>query len=447
MLKIHAPSISYTSVSVKLLQQVNSQDRMQASAAAGKNPLLPGLKNSPSAAVSAIMRILVEAEGLKASLVSSGDALGMEVERFRFDRGYEVENITQVRTSGTGNLALSVISASDDTIAVEAAGGDDSVQVAGNKVLGAYGGKGNDNISVLGRASGRPGADFDPTVSHVDGGDGNDTIAIVSNGGVDLATGGDGNDAIAIVARGEVDRVGGGDGNDAIAISTSGSVFRLDGGDGNDAIAISARRVSHLDGGDGDDAIAITADSTSLIGGGDGDDVIRITAKWDALAAGGDGNDVLHLTGRGAQASGGAGDDVLNLTGRRVRGGGGEGNDVLNLTGREVLASGGAGNDKIKVDSTSGNVATLWMVEGDGNDSVETNAPLSISRYSTDGTALLDPDKAKLAYNDDGTVTVRFEGSNDSVTVKFTGAMAGREIVARVENGALLIGPTAQATT
>lgn len=429
MLKIHAPSISYTSVSVKLLQQVNSQDRTQASAAAGKNPLLPGLKNSPSAAVSAIMRILVEAEGLKASLVSSGDALGMEVERFRFDRGYEVENITQVRTSGTGNLALSVISASDDTIAVEAAGGDDSVQVAGNKVLGAYGGKGNDNISVLGRASGRPGADFDPTVTHVDGGDGNDTIAIVSNGGVDLATGGDGNDAIAIVARGEVDRVGGGDGNDAIAISTSGSVFRLDGGDGNDAIAISARRVSHLDGGDGDDAIAITADSTSLIGGGDGDDVIRVTAKWDALAAGGDGNDVLHLTGRGAQASGGAGDDVLNLT------------------GREVLASGGAGNDKIKVDSTSGNVATLWMVEGDGNDSVETNAPLSISRYSTDGTALLDPDKAKLAYNDDGTVTVRFEGSNDSVTVKFTGAMAGREIVARVENGAFLIGTTAQATT
>ncbi|AWC20654.1 hypothetical protein CO731_00094 [Aminobacter sp. MSH1] len=445
MLKIHTPTISYTSVSVNLLQQLNARGGLPAGTDAAKNQSLPGLKYSPSAAVSAIMRILVESEGIRASVSSSGNALGMEVERFEFDTGGEdMNHITQVRATGSGNLNLSVISSNKDYISAGAAGGNDIIQVVGNRVMGVSGEKGNDHISVLGLASSKPYAGFEPAVDLVDGGDGNDTIAIAGRGDVTRTDGGNGNDGIAITTAGsiwivdggrgadaisisaqrEVRLVDGGEGDDAIAIATAGGVDHVSGGDGSDAIAVSAKgSVSGLYGGAGDDVIAVTAASTSFIDGGDGDDTIRVTARWDAFASGGDGNDVLHLSGL------------------EVRAGGGDGNDVLQLSGRDLMAVGGKGKDLIKLDSTAGRAATLRMAEGDGNDIVETNAPLNIARYSSDGAARLDPAKATLAHNDDGTVTVRFEGSNDSVTVKFTGTMAGREIVARVENGNLSVGP------
>ncbi|MBF6992711.1 hypothetical protein IPF36_34215, partial [Cupriavidus sp. IK-TO18] len=170
------------------------------------------------------MRILVESEGFKASLSSTGNALGMEVERFEFDTGYHMEHITQVRASGSGDLDLSVISSSKDYISAGAAGGNDTIQVVGHRMIGVTGQNGNDHISVIGLASDRPSAYYDPTVDVVDGGDGNDTIAIASQGGVSRTSGGDGNDAIAITARGLVDVTSGGDGNDAIAISTTGRV-------------------------------------------------------------------------------------------------------------------------------------------------------------------------------------------------------------------------------
>lgn len=423
MLKVHNPTISYTSVSVNLLQKVNAPSG-QAGAGGAKNLFAPGLQSGPSAAVSAIMRIIVESEGLKASLHSTGNALRMEVERYEGSAKDGIANITQVRASGSGNMALSVISSNDDDISVGTGDGNDSILVAGKTVFGVHGGKGNDQISILGHKTGSQ-YGFDSTVDLVDGGDGNDAIAIVSRGNVDRVEGGDGNDAIAISAKGSVERLDGGDGNDAIAISTEGSVDRIYGGDGNDAIAISAKgSVSRFDSGDGNDAIAIASDdSVRLIDAGDGNDTISVTARWSAGASGGDGNDVMRLSGGSAWASGG------------------DGNDVIQLSGKTVVASGGTGNDRITLDSTSGKAATLYFAEGDGNDTVETNAPLQINRISEDGTARLDPAKAKLAHNDDGTVTVSFEGSGDTMTVKFTGAMAGREIVATVKDGRLWVGP------
>lgn len=423
MLKIHSPTISYTSVSVNLLQQLNTRGGHPAGSDANGSQLLPGLKYAPSAAVSAIMRILVESEGIRASVSSSGNALGMEVERFTHG---EKDHITQIRASGSGNLDLSVSSSNRDYVSVSAAGGNDSIQVAADRVMGVFGEKGSDRISVLGLAPSDPNAFFQPTVDLVDGGDGNDTIAITSQGDVTRTIGGNGRDsitiatagsvwnvnggggadAISVSARGNVWQVEGGKGDDAIAIATSDHVGNVYGGDGRDAIAVSAGgRVSGLYGGDGNDAITVTAASAFLIEGGDGDDIINVTVKWDASVNGGDGNDVLQLSGR------------------------------------DVQASGGAGNDLIRLDSTAGHAAILRMAEGDGNDVIETTAPLNIVRYSGDGAARLDPAKATLAHNDDGTVTVRFEGSNDSVTVRFTGAMAGREIAATVENDLLTIGP------
>lgn len=425
MLKIHSPTISYTSVSVKLLQQANSGDGQQPGAA-GKNQLLPGVKNSPSAAASAIMRILLQAEGLKASVTATGDAVGMEVEHYDF-REAMGNNITQVRASGSGNLGVSVSSSNEDYISVGSADGDDVIQVLGSRIMGVAGEKGNDNIIVFARSASRSDRNFDHSVWGVDGGEGNDTIAVLSRGSVDVTNGGDGDDKLVIVSQGDVDRTSGGAGRDNVAITTTGSIWHAEGGEdadtikiaaagrvdsiygdeGNDTIAIAARSVSGVHGGTGDDVMNISADSADRITGGEGNDTIRVTAKWEASANGGDGNDVLQLSGSSVGATGGKGDDL------------------------------------IKIDSTAGRAALLHVAEGDGNDTVETNAPLSIHRFSEDGArrSNLDLGTATLARNDDGTVTVRFEGSNDSITVKFTGAMAGREIVAKVENGALVIGP------
>ncbi|CAN7454298.1 calcium-binding protein [Aminobacter aminovorans] len=437
-MKIYNPTVSYTSVSVNLLQQLNARGGYPAGTDAPKSQSLPGLKFAPSAAASAIMRILMGSEGVTASANSTGNSLRMEIERYTHG---ENDHITQVRAAGSGDVDLAVVSSRKESISVVTAGGNDIIQVVGNRVSGVSGERGNDHIQIVGLASKKL---DDHTVGFVSGDDGNDTIAIASRGEVDVVEGGDGNDAIAITAQGDVDRVSGGDGNDAIAISTAGYVLRLEGGDGNDAIAIAAGRdVNLIDGGDGRDTIAVSAKgSVSMLDGGDGDDVISISADDTSLIDGGDGNDTISVTAKWqAFASGGDGNDVLSLSGREVRAGGGDGNDTLQLSGHDLMAVGGTGNDRIKLDSTSGQVATLRMAEGDGNDVVESNTSLNIARYSSDGTARLDPANATLAHNDDGTVTVSFEGSSDSVTVKFTGAMAGHEIGMRIENGNLVVGP------
>lgn len=443
MLKIHSPTISYTSVSVNLLQQLNTRGGHPAGSDANGSQLLPGLKYAPSAAVSAIMRILVESEGIRASVSSSGNALGMEVERFTHG---EKDHITQIRASGSGNLDLSVSSSNRDYVSVSAAGGNDSIQVAADRVMGVFGEKGSDRISVLGLAPSGPNAFFQPTVDLVDGGDGNDTIAITSQGDVTRTIGGNGRDSITIATAGSVWNVNGGGGADAISVSARGNVWQVEGGKGDDAIAIATGGfVGNVYGGKGDDAIAIaTSDHVGNVYGGDGRDAIAVSAGGRVSGLyGGDGNDAITVTAASAfLIEGGDGDDIINVTAKwDASVNGGDGNDVLQLSGRDVQASGGAGNDLIRLDSTAGHAAILRMAEGDGNDVIETNAPLNIVRYSGDGAARLDPAKATLAHNDDGTVTVRFEGSNDSVTVRFTGAMAGREIAATVENDLLTIGP------
>lgn len=448
MLKIHLPTISYTSVSVKLLQQVNSGDAQQPGAA-GKNQLLPGVKNSPSAAASAIMRILLQAEGLKASVTATGDAVGMEVERYDLGEGWEDRKATQVRASGSGNLGVSVSSSNEDYISVGSADGDDVIQVLGSRIMGVSGAKGDDNIIVFARSASRSDINFDHSVWAVDGGEGNDTIAVLSRGSVDLTHGGDGDDKLVIVSQGDVHRTSGGAGRDQVAITTTGSIWSVEGGEGDDAMAIhsTGRSVSNVYGGEGADTIKIAAaGSVYNTYGGEGNDTIAIAARGSATGVhGGAGDDVMNIsTDNADRITGGEGNDTIRVTAKwGASANGGDGNDTLQLSGSKVVAVGGKGNDLIKFDSTAGRAARLHVAEGDGHDTVETNAPLSIHRFSDDGArrSNLDVDTATLARNDDGTVTVRFEGSNDSITVKFTGAMAGREIVAKVENGALVIGP------
>ena len=71
----------------------------------------------------------------------------------------------------------------------------------------------------------------------------------------------------------------------------------------------------------------------------------------------------------------------------------------------------------------SGNKVYVDMFEGDGHDLVEINGTLEIRRNGIDGAALSESD-ISVAKNDDGTVSVKFPGSDDAVTVKFTGAAA-----------------------
>ena len=45
--------------------------------------------------------------------------------------------------------------------------------------------------------------------------------------------------------------------------------------------------------------------------------------------------------------------------------------------------------------------------------------------------------------NDDGTGTIRFGGSNDTLTVRFTGKAAGAAFSLQQDRGRLIIGPAA----
>ena len=99
------------------------------------------------------------------------------------------------------------------------------------------------------------------------------------------------------IASGGLSRVDGGDGNDTIRGIADGGFF--EGGGGNDVFDIEAGDTSTLDGGSGNDVMTIAQGVNVTISGGAGNDVINLDSKSNIEEASvidaGDGDDQLNI--------------------------------------------------------------------------------------------------------------------------------------------------------
>lgn len=172
----------------------------------------------------------------------------------------------------------------DDITAQSLAGtdGDDWIMGIPNRENIINGGLGNDEIK--GGSGG---------INTIDGGLGNDTIegGAMPGDSPDILRGGDGDDSIYIVSGGQAF---GDSGNDNLRTTASGSL--LDGGDGNDTL-----KGSEIDG-------------NNVLRGGPGNDVIESKGAADVLE-GGEGSDQLiadqSYQNEGREFVGGPGNDTI----------------------------------------------------------------------------------------------------------------------------------------
>ncbi len=332
---------------------------------------------------------------------------------FAPDTGNETKSrLLEVLLDAMGNATVKV-EAEDGQAGVGTGDGNDTVSISATQA-GASTGAGNDTINI--RTSGAyfyQGDVMMTSVTQVSAGDGDDSVTIESHGNVDRTYGGAGNDKIIINSssgsRDEnyiagVDRTYGGDGDDEIGITSATDVWVADGGGGNDIISITAKgRVDGATGGAGNDKITVDADSANA-GGGDGDDEITVHGGTYAGAGGGAGNDKITAIGKTAEVSGGTGDDNL----------------VFQVEERAIMS----------------------FNKGDGHDSVETNKPLEIRR-NFGGGAEGAREKTVVSRNDDGSLTVSFKDSDDTITAKFTGEFANStDVSIEFFNERMMISPT-----
>lgn len=374
----------------------------------------------------------------------------------------------------------------DDTLVVDAEilaakidGGDgnDKVTVTAGYAKAIFGGAGDDELTVdaysIDEVSGGTGNDTIKITAHVDkslteilafsaghgnvskviGGDGNDTIDIVADRRVDSVTAGQGNDKISIKAD-QVHGVGSGTGDDEIDIAAQ-FAGEITGGTGNDKIAFNGYSVYDIDAGEGDDSISVNARSAYEIKGGSGKDTIKITASYVSDIDGGNGDDTIEITDKAADAtgtylypkdtafiSGGSGDDRITInTSSSVRYiDGGSGNDVINIIGSSITeVGGGHGDDTITLQQTSKKAIDYHFAVGDGHDTITTSSDLNIRRYSADGTRETGMDGAKIGKGPNGTYTVTFAGSKDSITLKYAdiNAAPGTTAVPRLDGSTI----------
>jgi len=323
-----------------------------------------------------------------------------------------------VSTTTLPNLALDLAIGDTKTrflrIILDALGNADVTVRIDDGKASVQTGSGNDTISV------------EAAWATVQAGAGDDRITVKTSGlyafsdgmlvpSVDLVRGEAGKDIINVSSHGLIDRTEGGEGDDVLVISGNGSVDRTDGGSGNDRIFIS--NASGIDWG---------MSGINRTEGGDGDDEIYLRSENDVfIADGGDGNDKVFVEAQDTvwYVDGGEGDDdmtIRSLSAAFIDGG--HGDDTIHIAATATYISGGKGNDHLILD-TPGGRATVDMFEGDGHDLVEINGTLEIRRNGIDGAALSESD-ISVAKNDDGTVSVKFPGSDDALTAKFTGAAA-----------------------
>lgn len=321
------------------------------------------------------------------------------------ENGGAIDSIMRIIMDAKGNAGVHIDSP-DGKVSVTTGAGDDVVDITANDVSRVSTRRGDDVINI--KAGGRNQDEtFNPSVKDIKSGSGDDSISITSGGNVYLVDAGRGNDQIYIETTAPVS-------------GPLGTFENL------------MKGISYTDGGKGDDTIAL-ASSTSVINtyGGAGNDIIDITSAAFAMnTTGGNGDDMIQVTSRNvSNVDGGKGNDVIEVTGVNATSiDGGDGNDIISVdvTAAAYNISGGKGNDHVVINSTSTVQSTYNFAKGDGHDIIETNNPLEIMRFSTDGTDRADMANAVIERYGN-TLRISFTDSADSITLNLTGRMAEAE--------------------
>lgn len=374
---------------LKLLQSGGGNTGASMNGGPSPSPVSPGTAKV-DAAIQAILDLLLDTEA---------------------SRGAPVQGYVKVEGNGQNNTLVG----DGSSVLVHGGGGDDRIVVRGRGLDEAW------------RGAYWPADAYRPAAARWNtGGEGNDVMSIESHDRVHRTYGDGGDDIISIwspydtdaedpgvLMRHAVVHTGGGAGDDTVIITAIGSVFNTEGDTGDDTLMItggynrnvtsaagdvgpsddtgsfvSSGLVHATDGGEGDDTIEILARKVSHTFGGDGDDTIRINAYTASLTRGGDGDDTIEVTAAGIGS-----------------------------------IQGGKGDDTIVLNNTSGSISTIAMRAGDGHDVVTTNSALAIT---WGGSKSLDMSKASFEWIEADTLRISFEGADDSVTVHFTGDMAGK---------------------
>jgi Ca2+-binding RTX toxin-like protein len=191
----------------------------------------------------------------------------------------------------------------------------------------------------------------------VTGGDGDNNVIVSRDGGGHLFVNGDAVDD-ATVANTDLIQVNGGDGNDVIALDEANGVLpnaQVFGGDGNDSLT-GGSGADLLSGQDGNDSLFGGAGGDTL-SGGSGNDFIAGGAGNDIMF-GGSGNDFLDGDQGADTASLGAGDDVFRWDQ-------GDGSDTVDGgSGFDELQFNGFANPESFTFSADGDHALLTRVQG-----------------------------------------------------------------------------------
>ena len=259
-----------------------------------------------------------------------------------------------------------------------ATAGDQTVPANGTFVVVVNGGDGNDSLAVLAKNSeivtaalnGGSGDDVltgSDTGDSLEGSDGNDRL--VGAKGTDVMSGGTGNDALVWNNGDGSDFIEGGDGNDATEVNgspTLSDVFTIEPNAGRIKFQRtnlvpftldSATERFEVNGLGGNDSLSANAGVGALtllsVDGGAGADTVNGSDGAD-LIRGGEGNDVLSGGGGDDRIVGDRGNDTMN---------GGTGDDTLvwNNGDNTDVMNGDAGRDDVEVNGApaAGDIFTV----------------------------------------------------------------------------------------
>jgi Ca2+-binding RTX toxin-like protein len=304
-----------------------------------------------------------------------------------------------------------------------ATAGDQTVPADGTFVVVVNGGDGNDSLAVLAKNS-------EIVTAALNGGSGDDVVTGSDTG--DSLEGGDGNDRL-VGAKGG-DAMSGGTGNDTLVWNNGDGSDSIDGGAGNDATEVNGNPTL------GDaftlepNAGRITFKRTNLV-------PFTLDASTERFQVNGLGGDdsVTASAGVGAltllSVDGGAGVDTVNGSDGPDLILGGEGNDILNGGDGDDRIVGDRGNDTMN--GGSGDDTLVWnngdatdIMNGDGGrDDVEVNGAPAAGDVFT-----VQPNGARIKFDRSNLVPFSLDigssetlhanglGGDDSITVGAVGA-------------------------
>lgn len=215
------------------------------------------------------------------------------------------------------------------------------------------------------------------------------------------------------------------DGSDAASVDeTVGYITQASGTSGDDTLDIKGRAVYNVAADAGNDTLTIKTDAAAGIDAGEGDDRINIAARFLNDVTGGAGDDNIQISAKLVlDVTGGGGADTIKISAATILGvDGGDGNDSLYLEGGRMQAAGGTGDDTVTFHQNGDGAVEYLFARGDGSDSVNSNAPLSIRFGPADGYS---PDEMTITTSGNS-LTIAFGDTKDKITVNFEdGALAG----------------------